>query len=709
MNKCINYVFFFFFFFSSCKLFSQIVYQIENENLEINNHVQIFKDSTNKLTLEDIIKIDDFKPSLNNVPNLGISKFTFWLKIPIKNSSQDEHFLIDVSQPTIDFIDYYYPDENNIYQHIEMGGHFPFNTRKYDDPDYIFDLHIPLTQTKIVYVKIRSKVSIQLPIKIGIERNILMQIKNKSILFGLYFGIMLVMILYNFFIFLSVKDKSYLYYVIYIISVLLTQASFQGYTFQFLWPNYPFITHYAFFIVSCMSGITGMMFMKLFLQIKSHNVLINRVSYFLYACYFLSACFLVLQDFKTSWKVLEISAMLVSVYMLVTPIIILKNGYKPAKFFIIAWSIFLIGIFIYVLKDLELLPFNNFTRYTMPIGSALETILLSFALANRINILKKEKEQSQATAVDALQQNEKLITEQNVMLEQQVEERTIELNNTLIHLKDTQTQMVNVEKMASLGQLTAGIAHEINNPINFVSANVKPLKLDIDDILELVKKYEKIPITEDSRETLKAIEEYKRKIDFDYLKKEIESLLTGIEDGAKRTAEIVSGLRNFSRLDEGDIKMVNINEGIESTLILIKNTIPDNVKVSVDLGDISFIECFPGKLNQVFMNLLSNAIYALNKKQSTNKQLIIKTYEENDCINVLIEDNGIGMTEETKANIFDPFYTTKAIGEGTGLGMSIVFKILESHHAKIKIESEIGVGTKILLILNKKIKILQST
>ena len=155
--------------------------------------------------------------------------------------------------------------------------------------------------------------------------------------------------------------------------------------------------------------------MKLFLQIKSYNIFLNRISYFLYACYFVSVCFLVLQDFKTSWKILELSAMLVSVYMLITPIIILRRGYKPAKFFLIAWSVFLIGIFIYVLKDLELLPFNNFTRYTMPIGSAIETILLSFALADRINILKKEKEQSQLTALSALQENGRLIIEQNVV------------------------------------------------------------------------------------------------------------------------------------------------------------------------------------------------------------------------------------------------------------------------------------------------------
>ncbi len=347
----------------------------------------------------------------------------------------------------------------------------------------------------------------------------------------------------------------------------------------------------------------------------------------------------------------------------------------------------------------------------MPAGSALEAILLSFALADRINTLKKEKEQSQATALVALQQNEKLITEQNFVLEQKVEERTVELkqtneelNVTLTNLKGTQAQLVNAEKMASLGQLTAGIAHEINNPINFVSANVKPLKLDIEDLLELIKKYEALNSSEYSDKEFKQIEAFRKEIDIDYLKKEMETLLLGIEDGAKRTAEIVSGLKNFSRLDESEIKEVNINEGIESTLVLLRSKIPQNTEVIVKLGKIPPIECLAGKLNQVFMNLFGNALYAIGVKNSKKpNKLIISTYTAHDKVYVSVEDTGIGMTKEIKEKMFEPFFTTKDVGEGTGLGMSIVFKIIESHGAKIEVESEYGIGTKILLILNKKI------
>ena len=157
---------------------------------------------------------------------------------------------------------------------------------------------------------------------------------------------------------------------------------------------------------------------------------------------------------------------------------------------------FLLGVCIYVLKDFEVFPYNGFTRYTMHFGSAAEVILLSFALADRINILKKEKETSQAEALAMSIQNQQLIAQQNILLEQKVHARTIDLekanediNLAMNQLKDAQIQLVDSEKMASLGQLTAGIAHEINNPINFVIANIKPLRMDINELLELINKY----------------------------------------------------------------------------------------------------------------------------------------------------------------------------------------------------------------------------
>ncbi|MGZ5491865.1 MAG: 7TMR-DISM family protein, partial [Nitrososphaeraceae archaeon] len=345
-----------------------------NKVMDISPFLLIHEDKSNDLSFEDILS-KEFISTNKKVPNLGISKSTFWIKIPITNLTTLEHFLLDVSVPTIDFVELYFLDVNNHYSKIEMGEHMPFNSRKYDDPDYVFDVFISPGQFKVFYLKIQSNEGIQLPIKIGSEVSILNQLKNKGILSGVYFGIMLVMILYNLFIYFSVRDKSYLYYVVYIIFTLFTQFSLQGYPFQYFWPNYPIIAAYSLFIFPALVGVAGIVFMKAFLDVKRHNLLLHRISYVLYIPYIVSIGCLFIQNFKISQMIMEINAMVVSVYMLITPIVILKKGYQPAKFFLVAWSVFLIGVCIYILKDLEILPFNNFTRYTMQIGSAIETIL----------------------------------------------------------------------------------------------------------------------------------------------------------------------------------------------------------------------------------------------------------------------------------------------------------------------------------------------
>ncbi len=687
---------------------SSVIINDTKKKVDVCLNALIYEDKTNQLAFKDIIS-QSFTPTNSKVPNLGITNSTFWLKIPITNITSETHFLLNLDLPNLDFVELYDQDKNNKLRIIQMGEHLPFYMRNYEVPAYIFELIILQGQSKLVYLKLKCKEALQLPITIGADEVILNEQKDSGILLGIFVGIMLSMILYNLFIYFSSNDRSYLFYVLYIICVTLAQTSSHGFPFQYLWPNTPIIAQYSLFVFPAVAGITGIHFMNVFLNVKTRFEKLYFFSFIFYAPYLTSIILLFFEYYKISHTLIEINAALVSIYLLITPIIILKGGYTPAKYFLIAWSFFLIGVIIFILKDFEILPYNNFTRYTMIIGSALETILLSFALADRINILKKEKEKSQDLALTAMREKRKVIADQNKELEKTVAIRTQELQTSLTNLKDAQVQLVNAEKMASLGQLTAGIAHEINNPINFVTANIKPLKLDIVDLLELLNKYEALKPDEKSVNQFREIEEYRKDIDIEYIKKEIDDLLTGIENGAQRTADIVVGLKNFSRLDESEIKKANINEGILSTLLLIKRSVPDNTEVVTELGEIPFIECLPGKLNQVFMNLFSNALYAIAaKKDSGPNKLTIKTFELGDKICMSLEDTGIGMSEEVKNKIFEPFFTTKDVGEGTGLGMSIVFKILENHQAKLEVESKVGIGTKFLLTLNKNIIELKS-
>jgi PAS domain S-box-containing protein len=279
--------------------------------------------------------------------------------------------------------------------------------------------------------------------------------------------------------------------------------------------------------------------------------------------------------------------------------------------------------------------------------------------------------------------------------EKELRSKNKALNSALDDLRKTQAQLIDSEKMASLGQLTAGVAHEINNPINFVSGNVQPLRRDIQDVLDVLHQYDRIIETLHLEDKFEKINQLKQEIDFDFVLSEISHLLDGIGEGAQRTTEIVKGLRNFSRMDEHELKSASINQGIESTLLILHNKLKQRIEVIKDFGKFPDIMCYPGQLNQVFMNVINNALEAIDEEG----KLFIRTWQEKGFIKVSIKDTGKGMPEKTKKKIFEPFFTTKEVGKGTGLGLSISFGIIEKHRGKFEVYSEPGKGTEFIILI----------
>jgi two-component system NtrC family sensor kinase len=269
------------------------------------------------------------------------------------------------------------------------------------------------------------------------------------------------------------------------------------------------------------------------------------------------------------------------------------------------------------------------------------------------------------------------------------------LKQTLEDLKAAQEQLVQAEKMASLGQLTAGVAHEINNPINFVTANIQPLKDDMMDILSVISRYEKVIREKKLENDFTELDEYRIEAKIDLTIQEINNLLKGIEEGAIRTSEIVKGLRNFSRMDQSIFKKANINDCLETTLTLLHSTYKNRVEIEKNYGNIPEVDCFPGQINQVFMNILSNAIQAISGEGT----IFIKTYQDENTVKISLRDTGSGMTDEVSKKIFDPFFTTKEIGKGTGLGLSISYGIIEKHNGKIEVFSQLGKGTEFVITI----------
>lgn len=673
----------------------------------IGEYIAIFEDSTGKMTLQDVIKSATFTPSTASVPNIGVSPSSFWIKFSVQNTSEYERLLLEFDQPTIDeAVLYTVLPDGSIDKQAE-GEFKKYHERLYDNQNYVFALNIPLGETYTFYMRVKSGEQMLLPMFIGDTKSVLESLMNKDVIFGLFFGIILVMLFYNLFIYFTTREKSYLYYVFYILTLALSQASLSGYAFRFLWPGSTWMAQNSVYIFPSLGGLAAMVFVKEFLQTrilapkltKGLNILIGV---FVFA---IIAVFLGLK--MLSFTIMQLNTIIGSLYVLYLSVVVLRKGNKSALFFIVAWTILLLGATIFVLKDFGVFPYNNFTSSILAIGSAIEVVLLSFALADKINILRKEREAAQAQALLAVEENARIVREQNVVLEAKVTERTQELkasneelNKTLKDLKEAEMQLVESEKMASLGQLTAGIAHEINNPINFVTSNVKPLKRDVEMMIEMLNQIEGITLSDGSLDDKKKqIDDLKQEYDFDYLKTEIDYLINGINEGSSRTAEIVKGLRIFSRLDEDDLKRADINEGIDSTLVIVNNQLDNRIEIVKQYTELPLVECYPGKLNQVFLNIISNALYAIKARHKEDKGglLTISTSANDTHVLISIKDNGTGIDENTKKKLFEPFFTTKDVGEGTGLGLSIAYNTIVKHNGTITVNSEVGVGTEFII------------
>lgn len=324
--------------------------------------------------------------------------------------------------------------------------------------------------------------------------------------------------------------------------------------------------------------------------------------------------------------------------------------------------------------------------------------------------LEKQNQQLQQEITER-QQAEIALQKLTHELEIRVEQRTAELSEALMILKQAQTQLVQTEKMSSLGQLVAGVAHEINNPVNFIYGNLEHIDIYFENILKLLQAYQTEISTELITPNIRQIEE---EIELDFLQEDLPKLLSSMRIGTDRIRAIVLSLRNFSRLDEAEVKAVDIHEGIDSTLMILGHRLKASsdrpaIQVIKQYGNLPLVECYAGQLNQVFMNILVNAIDALDEQsisrcfadiQANPNQIIISTrvVKLAERVEISIRDNGPGMSATVKQKLFDYLFTTKPIGKGTGLGLSISYQIvLEKHGGNLRCESELGKGSEFII------------
>ncbi|MEP0872218.1 ATP-binding protein [Trichocoleus desertorum AS-A10] len=331
-------------------------------------------------------------------------------------------------------------------------------------------------------------------------------------------------------------------------------------------------------------------------------------------------------------------------------------------------------------------------------------------LEHRVAERTEELELARQTLEERVQERTEEVRQQHQQLQQahdelqrlntEVTAKAEQLSIALRNLQKAQAQLIQTEKMSSLGQLVAGVAHEINNPINFIYGNLPYISRYSRDLLDLVQQYTQ-RYGHDPE-----IQQRKDAIEFNFITTDLPKILTSMETGADRIRQIILSLRNFSRLDEAEMKPANLHEGIDSTLLILQHRLNEeahnfsSIQVIKQYGPLPPVECYPRQLNQVFMNLLSNAIDALESCSRADKQIVIQTQMcPDNQVQVSIRDNGPGIPTEIQEKLFDPFFTTKPVGKGTGLGLTVAYQILERHQGQIHVISTPGAGTEVTIDL----------
>ncbi len=643
-------------------------------------------------------------------PNLGSSSSAFWVQVSgWQGAPRNARVVLD--NPTLDSIDVFVINGSRVLGSVRSGAAYG----KADD--LIPSFALPLNEAHELWFRVRSTKPLLLPFSLTQVDRVETTRRRRDLAVAIYSGMVLAILIYNTFLAFSTGQRAYFSYLFVVITIGLVQWGFNGYD-RLIWGWSPWMAVNGLTVMGASSGLASLVFARHFLEVRRYTPKWNRLIQVLLGVYAVALGSAFLGMPSLAYNLVNLGA-LSAPAMMVLSIVSWRKGNPSAPWYFVAWSIFLVAVTMQALRDFGVVSSTPMAAALLPIGTVLEMLLLSFALGNRINILKRSSDEANAKALAASLENERIVKEQNAELEARVRERTDALakaNNglsgALEELQGAQDQLIQTEKLASLGQMTAGIAHELNNPINYVQSNATSLRRDLEELIEVIDAHVQSlsALSKGDPGAMQLVakaQELSRSLDLGFLIEESRQLIQGILDGADRTAHIVGGLRVFGRMDGDSLVAASLGELLEASITVLGDRARSKAGLEVQLEEgLPPLWCQSGKLSQVFMNIIVNAVQATESRwqevEARKVEVGLTGVKDGagrlEALQVLIRDNGTGMDESTRQRIFDPFYTTKDVGKGTGLGLSIVKGILDDHGAEVAVKSAVGEGTEFQLL-----------
>jgi signal transduction histidine kinase len=645
------------------------------ESYILGPYLDLLEDKSGEWTIYDVCypdKSSSFQTSSQDVPNYGFTDSVFWVRFTLNNpSDKDLDRLLELDYPTMNLIELYEPNSRNSFDRRVTGDIFTIKTRELNYRSFVFNLKIPANTSTTYYIKFHSN-AINLPLILWHPKAFTEHVILWQLALGVYCGILIVIILYNFFLYVSIRESVYLYYILYVFGFLMTQLSLNGIATQLFWTESIWWANHSLLIFAFGCLFFAQQFARSFLITAQ---VIPRFDKILSVLMGVSAFGFVLSliSYNLAIQFLSISSFFIILIWIIASVICLKKGVHTARYFLIAWAVFIAGNILHLFKTFGVFPTNFFTLWMDDIGSAMEVILLSLGLASRINRMKqKEKEISIALQVQNLELEEKnlALKDYEKTLEQRIEERTNQINLKNLQLRKAldglqiSSQRYKLAKEeaetanASKSEFLANMSHELRTPMQGILGFSK---LGID----------KIGILDEGR---------------------IKGFFDEINASGHRLMHLLNDLLDLSRLEsrkeEYDYKPIRMTTLVITTLNELEALLSEkSLKVAFQepkFPDIALLD--KDKILQVLRNLISNAI----KFTPESGDVKIEIIQLDDYLQTSVIDNGIGIPENELESIFDKFIQSsrsKTAAGGTGLGLAICHNIITAHGGKIWAEN----------------------
>lgn len=681
----------------------------------IGKQISFLKDENRNLTLNEILSPNiqkQFVQSKENIPSYGKGDFALWIKIEVSNEATEIlPWYLEIAYPTFDSLHFFSAGKSG-WQSRLVGDVMPFSVRSFEHRNFIFDLPIKPGEEHTFYIRISTRGSIIVPIEINQLKNFHSKHVKEDLLFGIFYGIMGVMMLYNLFLAASIQSYSYLFYVLIILGNLLTLSALNGHALQHIWGDWPWMGNViVVFGIGLWIGASNL-FARRFLEARIYSVAYNKIFIIMAILGGLLMLSSLLLEYKWSLWFGNILLAINCINLLVSGIFFWVRRVLIAKLFTIAWSLYLLGVIMYNFRNLGLFPVNFFTSHILEVGAIIEVIILSIALGFKYRSLELERREAKNLAIKALAENKRIVEENNELLEKSIEERTKELRE---RQEEILAKNKELEKKNSKLTEAYDIIGEQNEILKEYSEN-----------LEIVVSQRTVELSTSNRELAENVQKLEQyayitahnlrgpvarlmglihllKIKPEQIKDpETLNIIDKIKYSGKELDTIIRDMNTILEMKHAaneELAEVAFEDKLRNCMDILREPILNaQAKIEHDFSEVPSIKTNPVFLDSILYNLLSNAI----KYRSSERMTLIslKSYRSEQFTILKVSDNGLGIDLRSYGGqLFGMYKRFHSHIEGKGLGLYLVKSQMEMAGGHIEVESELGTGTTFYLYL----------